>query len=364
MSHKYFSGLNYTLGNEDTSVEIELIKKLKPSKIFSICGSGGRSLPLMHQESTDIALSDLSKEQLMLAELRLTSYQNFTHEEFLLFWGYFPYSSDNDTAKRKELFLKMTLKPETRSFFTNIFNEINYDSLLYLGKWERTFAVFSKANRALLGNDFDKMLRFDNLEDQIKYYKTEFPIKRWKLLIHILGNKTMFNALLYKGDFITKNSPLSHFDYYFQAFDRLFTTDLAQKSFFLHLCFYGKIKSLAGVPVEASLESYNRIHNSTTAVHYIQEDFVTNLSKGEVQYNFLSLSDVPSYFQGDLEVDFMQKIKPGLASGAIIVNRYYLRTANCNLDEFIDVTEQFSHLAVLEKVQMYEIRIYKYLPKG
>ncbi len=149
MGHSYFKGLNYTLGNEDTSVEIELIKKLKPKKIFSICGSGGRSLPLMHSEASDIALADLSGEQLMLAELRLATYRTLNHEEFLLFWGYYPYSNDNDTAKRSELFRKLTLKPETLTFFTNVFTEINFESLLYLGKWERTFAVFAKANRAL-----------------------------------------------------------------------------------------------------------------------------------------------------------------------------------------------------------------------
>ncbi|MBC7714317.1 MAG: DUF3419 family protein [Rhizobacter sp.] len=362
MSHSYFSGLNYTLGNEDTSVEIELIKKLKPKKIFTICGSGGRSLPLMHEDAEEISLADLSKEQLMLAELRLAAYRHFSHEEFLLFWGYYPYAHDNDTAKRKDLFQKLQLKSESKTFFTNIFNEINYSSLLYLGKWERTFAVFAKACRVIMGLDFDRILRFDNLDDQIKYYHTEFPIKRWKILIHILGNKTMFNALLYKGDFITKNSPLSHFDYYFQAFERLFTKDLAQKSFFLQLCFYGKIKSLAGVPVEASLDSFNRVHDSKTIVNYLQEDFVSNLAKGTTQYDFLSLSDVPSYFQGDLERDFMQKIKPGLASGAIIVTRYYLRKSDCNLNGYVDITESYAKLIELEKVQMYDIRIYQYQP--
>ena len=362
MSHKYFSGLNYTLGNEDTSVEIELIKKLKPKKIFSICGSGGRSLPLVHDCAEEITLSDLSKEQLMLGELRLSSYRHLLYDEFLLFWGYYPYSNDNHRTQRKEFFFKLTLTNSARDFFLNIFNEIEFESLLYLGKWERTFQVFAKINRALLGTDFDRILRFDNLDEQVAYYRNSFPLKRWKILIHLLGNKAMFNALLYKGDFITKNSPLSHFDYYFQAFDRLFTKDLAQKSFFLQLCFYGKIKSLAGVPVEASRESYDRVHSSKTFVHYLQEDFVSNLSQGRSQYDFLSLSDVPSYFQGELERDFMQKIKPGLLLGAIIVNRYYLRKSECNLDGFVEVTKDYSDLIELEKVQMYDIRIYKYQP--
>ncbi len=362
MGQKYFSGLNYTLGNEDTSVEIEMIKTLRPENIFSICGSGGRSLPLMHKDASVITLSDLSKEQLQLAELRHATYKTLTHEQFLLFWGYFPYAENNYSTQRKELFSKITLTPETREFFSNVFSEIDYGSLLYLGKWERTFAVFAKVNRILLGLDFDRIMRFDNLEEQKEYYQTKFPMKRWKALIQILGNKAMFNALLYKGDFITKNSKLTHFEYYFQAFERLFTRDLAQKSFFLNLCFYGRIKSLAGVPVEANAESFKRVNESQTAVEYKQEDFVTFLSKGTHQYDFLSLSDVPSYFQGDLERDFMQKIRPGLLSGAIIVTRYYLRKSDCNLEGFVDVSETYKKLIEMEKVQMYDIKVYKYQP--
>lgn len=362
MVQEYFKGLNYTLGNEDTSVEIELIKKIKPKNVFSICGSGGRSLPLMHKEAQSIALSDLSKEQLYLAELRLATYRELSHDKFLLFWGYFPYAEKNYTTERKELFFKIHLSPECREFFSKVFEEIHFESLLYLGKWERTFAIFAKVLQVLLGPDSDKIMRFDNLEDQVKYYKTEFPMKRWKVLIQILGNKAMFNALLYKGDFITKNSPLSHFDYYFNAFDRLFTRDLAQKSFFLQLCFYGRIKSLLGVPVEANSESHERVQGSKTEVQYVQEDFVSYLARGDKQYDFLSLSDVPSYFQGDIERNFMQKIKPGLAPGAIVVTRYYLRKSDCNLEGYLDITDSHIKLIEMEKVQMYDIRIYQYQP--
>lgn len=362
MSQKYFSGLNYTLGNEDTAVEIELIKKLKPKKIFSICGSGGRSLPLMHKDAQELSLSDLSQEQLYLAQLRLSTYKDLSFEEFLLFWGYYPYGANDNTAQRKELFYRLDLRPEARDFFTKVFHEVEFESLLYLGKWERTFAVFAKITSVLLGRDYDRILRFDNLEEQIHYYRTSFPMKRWKAMIQILGNKATFNALLYKGDFITKNSPLSHFDYYFQAFERLFTRDLAQKSFFLQLCFYGKIKSLPGVPVEAHQESHERIKASECHVECLKEDFVSYLSKGTKQYDFLSLSDVPSYFQGELERDYMQKIKPGLLPGAIIVTRYYLRKSDCDLSGYLDITDSHIKLIELEKVQMYEIRIYQYQP--
>ncbi len=362
MSNRYFNGLNYTFGNEDTSVEIGLIKKLKPKSVFAICGSGGRSLPLMHETCDELTLSDLSNEQLLLAELRLCTYKELNHQDFLLFWGYFPYSDDNYQGRRREIFTSLKLSGSAYAVFSQIFHETKYDSLLYLGKWERTFAIFAKLNKVLLAPEHDRIMRFDTLAEQVFYYQNHFPIKRWKAMIQLLGNKATFNALLYKGDFIKKNSPLTHFDYYFQAFDRLFTRDLAQKSFFLQLCFYGKVQSLEGVPVEAQLESFERIKKASTIVNYLQKDFIAALSTGEKKYDFLSLSDVPSYFQGDTERNFMQQIKPGLNPNAIIVNRYYLRKTECLLDGFVDITSEYQELVDQEKVQMYDIRIYQYRP--
>ena len=49
MGHNYFNSLNYSLANEDTGLEYELVKRLKPKSIFSITGSGGRFTPLMQE---------------------------------------------------------------------------------------------------------------------------------------------------------------------------------------------------------------------------------------------------------------------------------------------------------------------------
>jgi S-adenosylmethionine-diacylglycerol 3-amino-3-carboxypropyl transferase len=363
MAQKYFSGLNYTLGNEDTCLEIELVKRLKSKSIFSVCGSGGRSLPLSG-EATDLTLTDLSIEQLRLAKLREATYKQLSHSDFLLFWGYFPYADNESQLARKKLFLNLELESEVQSYFQNIFEETKFSSLLYLGKWERTFGTLAKINRFLLGSDFDRILRFDDLNAQKKYYQNEFPLKRWKAVIFLLGNKALFNALLYKGEFIEKNSPDSHFDFYYKAFERLFTNGVAAESFFLHLCFYGKINSLTGVPVEASLESHQRIASSKTKVNYLNIDMITHLKSGVATYDFLSLSDVPSYFKGDLEKNFMQMIRPGLKPGAIIVNRNYLRVPDCNLADFVDITSFYKDIISSEKVQMYDIRIYRYDPKN
>lgn len=359
---KYFTGLNYTLGNEDTTVEIKLVQAYRPKAVFAVCGSGGRSLPLAENGVEDLALSDLSLEQLYLAKLRMVTYRELQYEEFLLFWGYFPYAENNFFESRKKIFERLSLDKDVRDYFDNIFKDNNFTSILYTGKWEKTFQVLAKITRAIMGRDYDRILRFDSLKAQQDYYKNEFPMTRWKTVLFLVGNKTMFNALLYKGNFIEKNIPENHFQFYRNAFERLFTKSLAQKSFFVNLCFYGKIQSLQGVPVEAGKDSFERIKNFKGQIHYLNQDMLLHLKSGDRKYDFLSLSDVPSYFKGDLERNFMQMIRPGLNPGAIVINRYYLRIPECDLSGFTEITGKHQNIIEEELVQMYTIKIYQYTP--
>ena len=46
MAQEYFNQLNYTLGNEDTSIDVEIVKRLGSQSIFSVAGCGSRSFPL------------------------------------------------------------------------------------------------------------------------------------------------------------------------------------------------------------------------------------------------------------------------------------------------------------------------------
>ncbi|MCK6594741.1 MAG: DUF3419 family protein [Bacteriovoracaceae bacterium] len=361
MAQKYFNSLNYTLGNEDTTLEVEMIKKLKPQSIFSVCGSGGRSLPLINEKTKTITLCDLSKYQLALAELRHVTYKKLSHQDFLVFWGYCPFGETDYSRKRKELFHSLELAADTKKFFEELFLEIDYQSVLYLGKWEKTFKVLASICKVLLGQKvIDKLFSFHSIEDQKRYYETEFPQAKWKLVLFLLGNKSVFNALLYKGDFIKKNDPQTHFQYYFSAFDRLFTTVLARESFFLNLCFFGKIRFHEGNPIESSSETHERIKNSDAQVSFYSSDMIQYLSSGKNKYDFLSLSDVPSYFGGDLEKSFLQQIKSSLNPGAIVVIRYYLRICDTDINGYKDVTNDYADLLRHEKVQMYKVNIYQF----
>ena len=86
MTKSYFSSLNYTLGNEDTNFEIQVLKKFQGHKVLSVAGSGGRALPLLTEGTSTLCCADLSQEQLYLTQLRESCYKNLAYEEFAIFF--------------------------------------------------------------------------------------------------------------------------------------------------------------------------------------------------------------------------------------------------------------------------------------
>lgn len=360
MTEKYFKSLNYSLGNEDTTLEVRMVQQLKPKRVLAVAGSGGRSLPLLCHGPSDLYCVDLSKEQIHLTELRAACYKSFSFEEYLLFWGYPPYEPEENGPKRKELFGGLNLSEDCQAFFSKLYEEIDWNSPLYLGKWEKTFQVVAKFVKKILGKSYDELFKFSNLEDQIRYYENDFPLRRWKFLVFLLGNKSFFNALLYKGHFIEKNVPESHFQYYLDNFDSLMKNGLARESFFLQLVFLGKVMSPEGIPIEADSQIFHDVQKTLREekgkVHLEQKD-IFSLVKEQKDIDFFSFSDVPSYFKGDIEKNFLQMIHPCLGQKGVVVLRYYLRVSEVDESGYEDITDNYKDLIKKEKVGMYRIKV-------
>ena len=370
MTANYFSDLNYSLGNEDTTLEVELVLALRPSRILSIAGCGSRAIPLLCCEPKELICVDVASQQIAITELREASVRTLTFDEFRLFWGFPPFSAFDYSKERKNIFNDLVLTQDTREYFEKLFSKVSWGSILYEGKWEKTFGMLAKAVRLIFGKKYDQIFEHHDLSSQLNFYNNKFPIKKWKSIIFLLGNKSVFNALLYKGDFIKKNIYGSHFDYYFRAFDSLFHHTLARNSFFANLCFYGRINHEDGNTIEADpgvfASCQKALNREGSKVFYENTDLLSAASKYlEVDGNgldFISLSDVPSYFSGELEQNFLQQLRPSLNPGAVLVLRSYLREPQAALSGFEDITPKFGQAIQLEKVQMYHIKILQYEP--
>jgi S-adenosylmethionine-diacylglycerol 3-amino-3-carboxypropyl transferase len=356
---KYFNQLNYSMANEDSWLERNIVLKTKPKKILTVCGSGSRAFPLIHPGLEELHIVDLAKEQLWLAKLRQETIKKLSYQDYLIFWGYAPYKVNENCALRERIYLSLDLETNIQEYFVSVFNDNNWNSLLLSGKWEKTFVFFSKVVRKILGKKVcEKIFSFDRLDKQRDFFDKEFPKLKWLFVLSVLGNKSMFNALLYKGHFIKKNVDDSYIDYYKNAFNHLFTESLTKNSFFLQLCFLGEIKYAEGNLVEADEKTFKQMKKylDKINIYYHQSDLIKTISNIE-GIDFISLSDVPSYFSGELERSFYQKIKKSLSNDGVSVNRNYLRVPNAKKDGLLDISKKFNSPIKKECVQMYRVEV-------
>jgi len=353
----YFTTLNYSLGNEDSSLEYGILHK-NARHVFSISGSGSRIISLLAKNPQKITCVDTSSEQLYFTELRIESLRAFEHKEFLAFWGYPPHSMS--PSERKKTFQKIRLSSAAFTFIVRLFEENKWNSLLYKGKWERTFTKLSKINRLITGRKGAKLFSYKGSSEYENYLHNYFPHKAWSLTVFLLGNAAVFNALLYKGTFPKKNIPGSLYQFYMNSFTRLFNQGPARNNFFLQLLFFGEILFSEGYPFECTHAIFIKAKGGvkTAQVSYVQGDIIATVRKMDRKIDFFSFSDVPSYFSGNLEKTFLQKISPSLSPNCTVVMRNYLRIPqNTIMRGYSDITNRYTDLIRNEKVQMYVIKI-------
>ncbi|NBO37605.1 DUF3419 family protein [bacterium] len=363
MSSAYFNTLNYTLANEDTTLEMNILPE-RAQHVVSVAGSGGRVLPLFAKNPQQVTCVDLSLEQLYLSELRIEAARVLPRQDFLCFFGYPPLKISPEL--RKNIFNQLNLSAECRVFFERVYVEAGWNSILYRGCWERTFAKIAKLCRSLLGDDALRMFEARNFNEHLLFVTRDFSSVRWNLLVFLIGNSTFFNALLYKGHFPQKNLPGSHRRYYKEAFNRIFATGVPRENFFLQLTLLGEILFEEGNPIECQPGIYEQVQAGIrqAKINYQQANVLDFVSQGSGQsIDFVSLSDVPSYFDDATSRDFLERMGPGLAAGGIVVARFYLRVINwMTQDTFERISHQYDRLIEREKTQMYYIDVFKKKP--
>ncbi|MES1172332.1 MAG: DUF3419 family protein [Bacteroidota bacterium] len=367
MSRQYFSRLNYTLANEDTALEHALVTRLAPGRVLSVCGSGGRSLPLLAGTGLKLVCADLSGDQLLLAGLRRATIHALSHEEFLRYWGFPPFDTTEHRTWRQEIFAGMALDDTTRRYFTALYQARGWDGLLYEGKWERTFTAVPRLLRRVLGDRYDAIFEFTDLRQQTAYFERALEDIRWTLLprlvLRLFGNAAFFNAFLYRGHFVKKNVADSHYEYYRQAYRRLFFQGLCRENFFLQLSFLGRLRHPEGNPIEAhaSVFAQTKAALGRVQVDFVNEDLLAVAENTQSKFDFVSLSDVPSYFSGHQDRIYLQRLSRGLNPGALVVVRCYLRIpVATDTNGYEDVTAHHAALLAAEKTQIYRTFIYQY----
>ena len=359
---QYFTKLNYTLANEDTKLEYDLLPYQSPHAL-SVCGSGSRVLPLLAKSPKKLSLIDSSPTQLALTELRIELVKDHSYQEFLSFLGY-PSKLEEDPKRRMEIFSCLPISKEHKKILKVIFQHNQWGPIIYEGKYERTLITISKLLHKLVGNSLRRHHKIDSKEELIKIYQESFPKKRFKIFLKLISNQNLLNALLYKGNHPKKNINLSYSEYYQQLFNNLFSKITWIDSYFLYFLVFGKLDQKTLFPLEAQESVFAKMKTGaqTADINYYQGFFPDVMDEIPKDIHFISFSDIPSYFSHSLGKQYLQILRPYMAKNGLICIRYFLhKSLHLKTEHYVNLNDLYQEKIATERTQIYDIDIFKFI---
>lgn len=358
----YFAGrLNYTIGDEDNRLEWEVLPAGVAS-VLAVAGSGGRIVPLLARRPGRLTCVDVSPPQLHLTELRLAALAALELRDYCAFFG-FP-GGDSTPAARERTFARLPLSPPAQSFLAGWLAAAGWAPPAYLGRFEGMLATLSRINRLFTGRAGQRLFAARTLDEQRAYLADGFPHRAFKAVLLLLGNAAVLNSLLYRGDLPKKNLPGSAYSFYRSAFARLFSDCLARESYFLQMVFLGALHHPEGNPAECDPEIFAaaRAALATTEIALVQADVLEQARALGPGLDFVSISDVPTFYRDRRERSFLQELRPSLRPGARVVSRAHLHVCDPDTTGFAVTTSSFAGALRRERTQLWHTQIYEARP--
>jgi S-adenosylmethionine-diacylglycerol 3-amino-3-carboxypropyl transferase len=355
---RYFAELNYSLGDEDSSVEYALLSR-GTRCVAAVAGSGGRVLPLIAKRPEKLVCFDVVEEQLHLTRLRVESARALDLEEYAAFWGYPP--APMSPRQREDRFETLPLPPEAAAALRALFRRAEWTEIIYIGRFERMFRSLARINRLFTGNAGRRLFECDSTAEQVEYLERSFPVLRWKIVLFLLANSTVLNSILYKGDFPKKNIPASTYANFLRIYDSLFRRIPVRESFFAQLSFFGRLISREAGLLEVDSAVFASIKDALPGVdlEYVRGDIVHGLAARPERFDFVSLSDVPSFLPAGSDSRYLQDLHPALNPGALVVARGNLRVIAPDTSGYEDAGAGVAELSGSEKTQLWHINAFR-----
>jgi S-adenosylmethionine-diacylglycerol 3-amino-3-carboxypropyl transferase len=314
--YDFSDGLHYSTCNEDSLVEIKALELRETDKVVCITGSGGRVLNLLTQNPNKIISIDLNPIQNWLLELKMVAIKNFNYDDYAKFLGLTP------CKERLELFnkIKQDLSKEGRSFWEKE-NRLIKKGVLYQGKFEKYCKYFSDTLKESMKEKVDKILTFDCLVEQKKYYEDVWKKdSNWSEIAkhHRVDLKeSVPNYTLYYGE-------KYDFDYFiYHVLDKGFKKTLVKDNHYLCMILDGSYERARKLPLCLEEEYYFTLKNNLNKVEIVTDNIITYL--GNLKPNTLdkfSISDLAGYLNNEEHSELFKNIIYTARKKAILCARH------------------------------------------
>lgn len=353
----YFKHLNYTLGDEDASVEMSMLAE-RSEHVFAIADCGSRIVPLLAKAPKKLTCIDINPAQLAITRLRIALLRCVDRDVYCQFLGY----TEGMTAHRRRcLFDALDLETHSRRVLEEMLGRVGWGPLVYEGKFERMLITLSRIVKMVLGRSCEMLFEQKDVFSQAIYFRQGFPQLRWKLILALFGNSRALNSLLYRGEFPEKNLPESYLQIYTSIFERLLTQFWARSNFFLQMIFLGRIYFEEGLPVECSRDIYSlaQAHLRECEIHFTEGDVLASFGTTGGKIDYLSLSDVPSFLPDEIAQHCLLLARPHMRTGGLAVIRGHVRLVHPLLDGFRNESHRFTNIFSQESTALWHIQAFQ-----
>jgi S-adenosylmethionine-diacylglycerol 3-amino-3-carboxypropyl transferase len=358
LSHK----LNYTYVNEDHIVEHELLAG-HSGHVVAVAGSGTRLVPLLAQNPERVTLIDISADQVMLSRFRHACIKAFSRADYMSFFGYAG-SEPIGVAQRKDMFASLPkLDAEVAEYMRIVLENNSWGPIVPLGRWEQTFASIAKLVKKVIGEKVaNEIFSISDQTEYNTYLSEKFPWKRWDFLTMLLSNSMFFNVMLYGRQFPKLNVADGFGDFYSKSLRSALQCCPARQNFFIQILFFGRVVYPEALTLDVDANLYRLAKESNSIVEIKQGNLLRDAGSKQHPISLFAVSDVPSYFRGDMARDWLQLVREQMAPGGMLIARYYRHVPEAtNYAGWHNQNHRYTELCKREKTQMYRYDILQHL---
>ncbi len=327
-----FLKLNYTLANEDGQFDRTLCDG--PGKnVLTVAGSGARVLSLLAAEPRSLHSFDISKDQIDLTRLRLATAKHLDYDDYLAFWGYTCGDAQVDCT---EILDAIGLAPDLKTFAEKLIaRSVNEKrGLIYLGRWERTIRTLSRVLRTLLGGRVMTRITAGHSLTQAEEMSGLRDRVRIASAVRVLGNSNFFRSILYGAEFPSLNLAPNDAAFYRQLLDKAFEAAPIDRNFFLQMIFFGQLTVPGALPDDAQpavyLKAQSILRSGVDCQFKISSVLGLRSAFRANHYDFVCLSDIPSYLSAGQMNAVIGDLESLVAPGGRVFIRCYRHQPDCN----------------------------------
>lgn len=337
---QFYKRLNYSLGNEDWSVEEQALRIRSGDRVACVTASGDRPLHLLMTDCSEVISIDMNQIQTNLLELKLSALSQLDYEKYIAFLGCEP--TEHRFAIYNEL--KNNLSAEAAAYWDKNKKMIER-GVVYQGFVERLTNVVSKVLHVIRHKKVDTLLSFSDIDSQRDYVKKEWDTLFLRELFELLLSSNISKYIINDpGLIVQEDGSIIPGQYIYQRMNQYLENNLARKSPLFQLIFTGKILPDAYFPY-LTYEGYKKIRANINRLQFKTGNIIEFLNSTVPNtFDCYSMSDIASYMPQEI----FEELLNGIYSSAKDNAHFCLRELMTHRKIPCHLTSKFQRDAKLE----------------